>query len=160
MNRPTLWRSPGLQLKPLYQANDIARVPHLQSLPGKPPFLRGPYASMYSQRPWTIRQYSGFANPGETNQRLRQQLANGAQGLSIAFDLPTHRGYDSDEPSCSADVGMAGVAIDSVEDMHALFAGIALDLNPSPSGWGCQSASSPGLRLRAFLLHDSTGQRK
>ncbi|WP_052110553.1 methylmalonyl-CoA mutase [Pseudomonas plecoglossicida] len=127
MNRPTLWRSPGLQLKPLYQANDIARVPHLQSLPGKPPFLRGPYASMYSQRPWTIRQYSGFANPGETNQRLRQQLANGAQGLSIAFDLPTHRGYDSDEPSCSADVGMAGVAIDSVEDMHALFAGIALD---------------------------------
>jgi len=82
---------------------------------------------MYTQRHWTIRQYSGFADPRETNLRLRQQLANGVQGLSIAFDLPTHRGYDSDETTCSADVGMAGVAIDSVEDMHRLFEGIALD---------------------------------
>lgn len=127
MSRSPLWRHPGLQLKPVYQASDLAKVQHLQSLPGEAPFLRGPYPSMYTTRPWTIRQYSGFADPRETNQRLRQQLANGAQGLSIAFDLPTHRGYDSDDPTCSADVGMAGVAIDSVEDMQALFEGIALD---------------------------------
>lgn len=127
MSRSPLWRHPGLQLKPVYQASDLAQVPHLHTLPGQAPFLRGPYPGMYTQRPWTIRQYSGFADPRETNQRLRQQLANGVQGLSIAFDLPTHRGYDSDDPTCSADVGMAGVAIDSVEDMHALFEGIALD---------------------------------
>lgn len=127
MSRSLLWRHPGLQLKSLYQANDLAQVPHLHTLPGQAPFLRGPYPGMYTKRPWTIRQYSGFADPQETNQRLRQQLANGVQGLSIAFDLPTHRGYDSDDPICSADVGMAGVAIDSVEDMHALFEGIALE---------------------------------
>ncbi|MND58198.1 Methylmalonyl-CoA mutase [compost metagenome] len=127
MSRPTLWRNPSLRLKPLYQPSDLTQVPHLPTLPGHPPFLRGPYASMYTQRPWTIRQYSGFADPRETNARLRQQLSNGAQGLSIAFDLPTHRGYDSDDTTCDADVGMAGVAIDSVEDMHLLFEGIALD---------------------------------
>ncbi|MBF8668233.1 cobalamin-dependent protein [Pseudomonas putida] len=127
MSRATLWRNPALRLKPLYQASDLARLPHLHSLPGQPPFLRGPYAGMYTQRPWTIRQYSGFADPQQSNLRLRQQLANGAQGLSIAFDLPTHRGYDSDDATCAADVGMAGVAIDSVEDMHSLFEGIALD---------------------------------
>ncbi|RII77546.1 methylmalonyl-CoA mutase family protein [Pseudomonas monteilii] len=127
MSRPTPLRNPGLRLKPLYQPSDLTNVPHLSTQPGHPPFLRGPYASMYTQRPWTIRQYSGFADPRETNARLRQQLSNGAQGLSIAFDLPTHRGYDSDDKACSADVGMAGVAIDSVEDMHLMFEGIALD---------------------------------
>jgi len=116
-----------LQLKPLYQPDDLADLAHLNSLPGQPPYVRGPYASMYTQRPWTIRQYSGFGSAAQTNQRLKQHLANGVQGLSIAFDLPTHRGYDSDNTQCWADVGMAGVAIDSVEDMHSLFDGIALD---------------------------------
>ncbi|MHC6226163.1 methylmalonyl-CoA mutase [Pseudomonas sp. X10] len=121
------WPPCGPTLKPLYQACDLDGLAHLHSLPGQPPFVRGPYASMYTHKPWTIRQYTGFADARETNQRLKEHLANGAQGLSIAFDLPTQRGYDSDDPRCSADVGMAGVAIDSVEDMHALFDGIALD---------------------------------
>ena len=127
MKRSSLWHSGSLQLKPLYQASDIKGLPHLDSLPGQPPFLRGPYASMYTCKPWTIRQYTGFADANQSNQRLRQSLVDGAQGLSIAFDLPTQRGYDSDDLQCSADVGMAGVAIDSVEDMLELFDGIALD---------------------------------
>ena len=113
--------------KPLYTQEDIADLPHLNSQPGEAPFLRGPYKSMYSEKPWTIRQYAGFADAVDTNQLFRNSLAEGALGLSVAFDLPTHRGYDSDCALISDDVGMAGVAIDSVEDMKLLFAGIALN---------------------------------
>lgn len=127
MSRSPRWRPAALQLKPLYRADDLQGLAHLDSLPGQAPFVRGPYASMYTQKPWTIRQYTGFAHAQATNQRLRQSLAEGAQGLSVAFDLPTHRGYDSSDAAGYADVGKAGVAIDSVEDMHELFAGIALD---------------------------------
>ncbi|WP_454835212.1 methylmalonyl-CoA mutase [Pseudomonas lini] len=127
MSRSPLCRPQGLQLKPLYRACDLTGIEHLDSAPGQPPYLRGPYASMYTHKPWTIRQYTGFANAQVSNQRLRQSLAEGAQGLSVAFDLPTHRGYDSNDPHCAADVGKAGVAIDSIEDMLELFDGIALD---------------------------------
>lgn len=127
MSRSLFCRPQVLQLKPLYRACDLAGIEHLDSVPGRPPYLRGPYASMYTQKPWTIRQYTGFANAQASNQRLRQSLAEGAQGLSVAFDLPTHRGYDSNDPHCAADVGKVGVAIDSVEDMLELFDGIALD---------------------------------
>lgn len=113
--------------KPLYTQDDLAGLAHLHSAPGKAPFVRGPYASMYTTRPWTIRQYAGFADADASNAFFHQLLGGGAQGLSVAFDLPTHRGYDSDHPNASADVGLAGVAIDSVEDMHRLFDGIALD---------------------------------
>lgn len=127
MTRAPLYRPLGLQLKALYRPSDLTGIEHLDSDPGKPPYLRGPYASMYTHKPWTIRQYTGFADAQLSNQRLRQSLAEGAQGLSIAFDLPTHRGYDSNDAHCAADVGKAGVAIDSVEDMLELFDGIALD---------------------------------
>lgn len=113
--------------KALYTQEDIGGLPHLDSLPGAAPFLRGPYASMYTERPWTIRQYAGMASADDSNRMYRDALANGAQGLSIAFDLPTHRGYDSDHAMAGADVGMAGVAIDSVEDMKRLLADIPLD---------------------------------
>jgi methylmalonyl-CoA mutase len=127
MTRSPLYRPSGLQLKALYRPCDLIGIEHLDSDPGKPPYLRGPYASMYTHKPWTIRQYTGFADAQLSNQRLRQSLAEGAQGLSVAFDLPTHRGYDSDDAHCSADVGKTGVAIDSAEDMLELFDGIALD---------------------------------
>lgn len=117
----------AVPLKPLYTAADIAGLPHLDALPGTAPFMRGPYASMYVQRPWTIRQYAGYADAADSNLAFRTALAEGAQGLSVAFDLPTHRGYDSDHPLAVADVGMAGVAIDSVDDMKRLFDGISLD---------------------------------
>ena len=116
-----------MNIKALYTAEDIVNLPHLNSLPGAAPFLRGPYKTMYTEKPWTIRQYAGFADAYDTNQLFREALAQGSQGLSVAFDLPTHRGYDSDHPLASADVGMAGVAIDSVEDMKRLMADIPLD---------------------------------
>ena len=106
---------------------DLRRQPHEFSQPGEPPFLRGPYASMYTQRPWTIRQYAGFSTAEESNAFYRRNLAAGQNGLSVAFDLATHRGYDSDHPRVQSDVGKAGVAIDSVEDMKRLFEGIPLD---------------------------------
>ncbi|WP_253277126.1 methylmalonyl-CoA mutase family protein [Pseudomonas fluorescens] len=127
MTHSPLYRPQGLQLKALYRHGDLTGIEHLDSDPGKPPYLRGPYTNMYTHKPWTIRQYSGFADAKLPNQRLRQSLAEGAQGLSVAFDLPTHRGYDSNDSHCAADVGKAGVAIDSVEDMLELFDGIALD---------------------------------
>ena len=127
MSHSPLWRPEGLRLKTLYQSSDVEGLEHLHSLPGKAPFVRGPYASMYPQKPWTVRQYTGFAGAEASNQRLRQRLAEGATGLSLAFDLPTHRGYDSSDPHWQADVGKAGVAIDSVEDMIELLDGIALD---------------------------------
>ena len=127
MSHPPLWRPEGLRLKPVYHSSDLDGLEHLHSLPGKAPFVRGPYSSMYPEKPWTVRQYTGFAGADASNQRLQQRLAEGATGLSLAFDLPTHRGYDSSDPQWQADVGKAGVAIDSVEDMGDLLAGIALD---------------------------------
>ncbi|MGE4649376.1 MAG: methylmalonyl-CoA mutase family protein, partial [Myxococcota bacterium] len=122
------WESPdGLRLKPLYTAADLEGLEHLHTLPGLPPFLRGPRATMYANRPWTLRQYAGFSTAEESNAFYRANLAAGQQGLSVAFDLATHRGYDSDHPRVTGDVGKAGVAIDSVEDMKILFDGIPLD---------------------------------
>jgi methylmalonyl-CoA mutase len=117
----------GIAVKPLYTAEDIRDLPHLGSLPGEPPFTRGVRATMYAGRPWTIRQYAGFSTAEESNAFFRDALAAGQQGVSVAFDLATHRGYDSDHPRVEGDVGKAGVAIDSVEDMKVLFAGIPLD---------------------------------
>src|SRR6185503_14308896 len=113
--------------KPLYTREDIEGLSELESLPGEFPYLRGPYPTMYTDRPWTIRQYAGFSTAEESNAFYRQALAEGQTGLSVAFDLATHRGYDSDHPRVKGDVGKAGVAIDSVEDMKRLFAGIPLD---------------------------------
>ena len=122
------WNSPeGIGIKPLYTAADLESVEHLDSLPGMAPYMRGPRASMYANRPWTIRQYAGFSTAEESNQFYRDNLAAGQKGLSVAFDLATHRGYDSDNPMVAQDVGMAGVAIDTVEDMKILFNGIPLD---------------------------------
>ena len=122
------WVTPeGLTVKPLYTAADTAGLPHTDTLPGFEPFIRGPQATMYAVRPWTIRQYAGFSTAEESNAFYRKALAAGGQGVSVAFDLATHRGYDSDHPRVTGDVGKAGVAIDSVEDMKILFDGIPLD---------------------------------
>ncbi len=123
-----VWHTPeGIGIKPLYTPSDLAAVDHLGSLPGQAPYVRGPRASMYAGRPWTIRQYAGFSTAEESNAFYRKALAAGQQGVSVAFDLATHRGYDSDHPRVEGDVGKAGVAIDSVEDMKILFDGIPLD---------------------------------
>jgi methylmalonyl-CoA mutase len=122
------WVTPeGITVKPLYTAADTAALPHTDTLPGFEPFIRGPQATMYAVRPWTIRQYAGFSTAEESNTFYRQALAAGGQGVSVAFDLATHRGYDSDHPRVTGDVGKAGVAIDSVEDMKILFDRIPLD---------------------------------
>jgi methylmalonyl-CoA mutase len=122
------WVSPeGIAVKPLYTSADTASLPHADTLPGFAPFVRGPQATMYAVRPWTIRQYAGFSTAEDSNAFYRQALAGGAQGVSVAFDLATHRGYDSDHPRVTGDVGKAGVAIDSVEDMKILFDAIPLD---------------------------------
>jgi methylmalonyl-CoA mutase len=122
------WNTPdGIYLKALYTAADSAALPYANTLPGFEPFVRGPQATMYSVRPWTIRQYAGFSTAEESNAFYRKALAAGGQGVSVAFDLATHRGYDSDHPRVTGDVGKAGVAIDSVEDMKILFNGIPLD---------------------------------
>jgi methylmalonyl-CoA mutase len=122
------WVTPeGIAVKPLYTAQDIAQLPNANTLPGFAPYLRGPQTTMYAVRPWTIRQYAGFSTAEDSNAFYRQNLAAGGQGVSVAFDLATHRGYDSDHPRVSGDVGKAGVAIDSVEDMKILFGGIPLD---------------------------------
>ena len=122
------WHSPeGIPIKPLYTAQDLQELQHLDALPGAAPFVRGPRATMYANRPWTIRQYAGFSTAEESNRFYRSNLAAGQKGLSVAFDLATHRGYDSDHPRVTGDVGKAGVAIDSVEDMKILFDGIPLD---------------------------------
>ncbi|ESX83844.1 methylmalonyl-CoA mutase [Mesorhizobium sp. LSHC412B00] len=117
----------GIAVKHLYGQGDLKGLPHLDTYPGMPPFMRGPYPTMYVQQPWTIRQYAGFSTAEESNAFYRRNLAAGQKGLSVAFDLPTHRGYDSDHPRVSGDVGMAGVAIDSILDMRQLFDGIPLD---------------------------------
>ncbi len=122
------WTTPeGISVKPLYTAADVADLPHTDTLPGFEPFIRGPQATMYAVRPWTIRQYAGFSTAEESNAFYRKALAAGGQGVSVAFDLATHRGYDSDHPRVTGDVGKAGVAIDSVEDMKILFDQIPLD---------------------------------
>ena len=122
------WRTPeGIVVKPLYTAADVAGIAHADTLPGFAPYVRGPQATMYAVRPWTIRQYAGFSTAEESNAFYRKALAGGGQGVSVAFDLATHRGYDSDHPRVTGDVGKAGVAIDSVEDMKILFDGIPLD---------------------------------
>ncbi|MEQ8505197.1 MAG: methylmalonyl-CoA mutase [Rhodospirillales bacterium] len=123
-----IWQTPeGIAVKPLYTAADLEGLEHVNTLPGFAPFLRGPRATMYANRPWTIRQYAGFSTAEESNKFYRDNLAAGQKGLSVAFDLATHRGYDSDHPRVVGDVGKAGVAIDSVEDMKILFDGIPLD---------------------------------
>jgi len=122
------WLTPdGITVKPLYTAADTRDLPYTDTLPGFEPYLRGPQATMYSVRPWTIRQYAGFSTAEESNAFYRKALAAGGQGVSVAFDLATHRGYDSDHPRVTGDVGKAGVAIDSVEDMKILFDQIPLD---------------------------------
>jgi len=123
-----VWETPeGIPVKPLYTAEDVENLEHQDSLPGFAPFKRGPKATMYAGRPWTVRQYAGFSTAEESNAFYRRNLAAGQQGLSVAFDLATHRGYDSDHERVVGDVGKAGVAIDSVEDMKVLFDGIPLD---------------------------------
>ena len=116
-----------IAVPPLATSRDSSGLSHLGYLPGLPPFLRGPYATMYATRPWTVRQYAGFSTAEESNAFYRRNLAAGQKGLSVAFDLATHRGYDSDHPRVVGDVGKAGVAIDSILDMKVLFDGIPLD---------------------------------
>ena len=123
-----VWQTPeGIAVKPLYTARDTAQLAHADTLPGMAPYVRGPQATMYAGRPWTIRQYAGFSTAEASNAFYRKALAAGGQGVSVAFDLATHRGYDSDHERVTGDVGKAGVAIDSVEDMKILFDGIPLD---------------------------------
>jgi methylmalonyl-CoA mutase len=122
------WLTPeGLSLAPTYDESGIAGLDFLDGFPGIAPYVRGPYPAMYAARPWTIRQYAGYSSAEESNEFYRRNLAAGQKGLSVAFDLATHRGYDSDHPRVAADVGMAGVAIDSIDDMRALFSAIPLD---------------------------------
>jgi methylmalonyl-CoA mutase len=124
----TPWQTPeGIAVKPSYSEADLTGLDFLDTYPGKPPYLRGPYPAMYAAQPWTIRQYAGFSTAEDSNAFYRRNLAAGQKGLSIAFDLATHRGYDSDHPRVAGDVGMAGVAIDSIYDMRTLFSGIPLD---------------------------------
>jgi methylmalonyl-CoA mutase len=127
VKQPAPWKSPeGIEHRLVYGPEDSAGLPHLGGLPGFAPFLGGPYPTMYAQKPWTIRQYAGFSTAEATNEFYRKALASGQQGLSVAFDLATHRGYDSDHPRVTGDVGMAGVAIDSILDMRVLFRDIPL----------------------------------
>jgi methylmalonyl-CoA mutase len=122
------WLTPeGIDVKPVYAESDLAGLDFLETYPGAAPYLRGPYPAMYAAQPWTIRQYAGFSTAEDSNAFYRRNLAAGQKGLSIAFDLATHRGYDSDHPRVAGDVGMAGVAIDSIYDMRTLFSGIPLD---------------------------------
>jgi methylmalonyl-CoA mutase len=123
-----VWQTPeGLEVKPLYTRADVEGLDFSDEIPGAFPFIRGPRATMYAGQPWTIRQYGGFSTAEDTNAFYRANLAAGQTGLSIAFDLATHRGYDSDHPRVTGDVGKAGVAIDSVEDMKIVFDAVPLD---------------------------------
>ena len=125
---PSPWLTPeGIAVKPAYAPDDLKGLDFLDTYPGIAPYLRGPYPAMYATQPWTIRQYAGFSTAEDSNAFYRRNLAAGQKGLSIAFDLATHRGYDSDHPRVKGDVGMAGVAIDSIYDMRTLFDGIPLD---------------------------------
>jgi len=149
------WETPeGITVKPLYTAEDLEGLDFVNTLSGMAPYVRGPVASMYANHPWTIRQYAGFATARESNAFYRRNLAAGQTGLSVAFDLATHRGYDSDHPRVAGDVGKAGVAIDSVEDMKVLFDGIPLDkvtvsmtMNGAPVGSVSTSSTRPTCSL-------------
>jgi methylmalonyl-CoA mutase len=122
------WLTPeGIAVKSAYAEADLSGIDFLDTYPGIAPYLRGPYPTMYVNQPWTVRQYAGFSTAEDSNAFYRRNLAAGQKGLSVAFDLATHRGYDSDHARVSGDVGMAGVAIDSIYDMRTLFAGIPLD---------------------------------
>src|SRR5712675_2236825 len=122
------WLTPeGIPVKPAYGPDDLAGLDFLETYPGVAPYLRGPYPTMYVTQAWTVRQYAGFSTAEDSNAFYRRNLAAGQKGLSVAFDLATHRGYDSDHPRVTGDVGMAGVAIDSIYDMRTLFAGIPLE---------------------------------
>src|SRR5690348_17264741 len=122
------WQTPeGITVKPVYGPHEVAGLDFLDTYPGIAPYLRGPYPTMYVTQPWTIRQYAGFSTAEDSNAFYRRNLAGGQKGLSVAFDLATHRGYDSDHPRVAGDVGMAGVAVDSIIDMRTLFAGIPLE---------------------------------
>src|SRR5436190_7967978 len=122
------WLTPeSIQVKPVYGPDDVKGLDFLDTYPGIAPYLRGPYPTMYVTQPWTVRQYAGFSTAEDSNAFYRRNLAAGQKGLSVAFDLATHRGYDSDHSRVSGDVGMAGVAIDSIYDMRTLFSGIPLD---------------------------------
>jgi len=122
------WLTPErIAVKPVYTKDDLEGLEHLNYVAGLPPFLRGPYSAMYPMRPWTIRQYAGFSTAAESNAFYRRNLASGQKGLSVAFDLATHRGYDADHPRVVGDVGKAGVSICSLEDMKVLFDGIPLN---------------------------------
>src|SRR5438270_6268146 len=122
------WLTPeGILVKSAYSETDLEGIDFLETWPGIAPYLRGPYPTMYVNQPWTIRQYAGFSTAEDSNAFYRRNLAAGQKGLSVAFDLATHRGYDSDNPRVAGDVGMAGVAIDTVEDMKLLFDGIPLN---------------------------------
>ena len=122
------WLTPeGILVKPGYSEADLEGIDFLDTWPGIAPYLRGPYPTMYVNQPWTIRQYAGFSTAEDSNAFYRRNLAAGQKGLSVAFDLATHRGYDSDHPRVTGDVGMAGVAIDSIYDMRTLFSGIPLE---------------------------------
>ena len=182
------WLTPeGITVKPHYSESDLRDVDFLDTWPGAAPSLRGPYPAMYAAQAWTIRQYAGFSTAEDSNAFYRRNLAAGQKGLSIAFDLATHRGYDSDHPRVSGDVGMAGVAIDSIYDMRTLFSGIPLDqmsvsmsmngaaLSPAP--WtifpathfpsevagersiGANFSVSPVAAANAFICALTTGQR-
>src|ERR1700733_4199252 len=122
-----VWRTPeGIAVKSIYGPEDLAGLDFLETWPGAAPYLRGPYPTMYVNQPWTVRQYAGFSTAEDSNAFYRANLAAGQKGLSVAFDLATHRGYDSDHPRVAGDVSMAGVAIDSIYDMRTLFSGIPL----------------------------------
>src|ERR1700709_2726442 len=122
------WLTPeGILVNPTYSETDLEGIDFLETWPGIAPFLRGPYPTMYVNQPWTVRQYAGFSTAEASNAFYRRNLASGQKGLSVAFDLATHRGYDRDHPRVAGDVGMAGVAIDSILDMRQLFDGIPLD---------------------------------
>src|SRR5690242_2514912 len=121
------WQTPeGIPVKRAYGERDLSGLRFLDTWPGTAPFIRGPYPTMYVRQPWTVRQYAGFSTAEDSNAFYRRNIAAGQKGLSVAFDLPTHRGYDSDHPRVKGDVGMAGVAIDSIYDMRTLFEGISL----------------------------------
>ena len=126
-NNDTFLSDEEIELKRYYKRNNLKKFNHLNSIAGIGPFVRGPYSSMYVNKPWTIRQYAGFSTAEESNKFYKENLKSGQKGLSIAFDLPSHRGYDSDNPNMIGDIGKAGVAIDSVEDMKLLLDGIPLD---------------------------------
>src|SRR4249919_2918109 len=122
------WLTPeGIPVKPVYGLDDVAGLDFLDTWPGIAPYLRGPYPTMYVTQPWTVRQYAGFSTAEDSNAFYRRNIAAGQKGLSVAFDLATHRGYDSDHARVAGDVGMAGVAIDSILDMRTLFSGIPLE---------------------------------